>query len=255
MRGDELDDRGSYERCAPEDELERDAAERVDVGAVIDVARSANLLRCHVHRRADEHASLRLRDVLVVRGEFDDAEIEQLGSRRRAATALEKDVLRLEVAVDYAGLVRGFEPARDLFDDVERLVQRYPTARETIAQRLADQVLHHEVGAAVGELAEPKHVHDVRTRELRDHPRFTPETRNCDGVARHVLANDLDRDALPEHAVDGGEYRAHAALAYLALDLVVADERALRKVDEPSGAGDGRRQSGVALLCAAVVIT
>ena len=106
----------------------RDDAERPEVGAVIDVAQAARLLGRHVVGRAEHGARLgAAREPLFARGRLDlrDAEVEHLGDLvvvvRRAD---EEDVLRLQVAVDDARVVRALQRAADLPDDPRRLLQR-----------------------------------------------------------------------------------------------------------------------------------
>ena len=80
----------------------------------------------------------------VVQGR--EAEIEDL----HAAVQREEDVLRLQVAMHDAALVRGTKPSGHLERDVERRVHRKCAGAETRAQRLTFQTLRHEVrGAAV----------------------------------------------------------------------------------------------------------
>ena len=60
MRDDQVADRFVDERRSPADHLEQDAAERVDVGPVIDPSLRPALLGRHVHRRTDEVAAQRV---------------------------------------------------------------------------------------------------------------------------------------------------------------------------------------------------
>ncbi len=82
-------------------------AERVDVGARIRRG-AAGLLEGHVLRRA-HHVPARL---LQVAGQVGEAEIEHLHLLATVGRVHEEEVLRLDVAVHDAGLVRGAEPER-----------------------------------------------------------------------------------------------------------------------------------------------
>ena len=59
VRGEQLVRRAARERRLPGEQLVRQHAERVDVGAVIDVRIGARLLGRHVRRRAERHAERR----------------------------------------------------------------------------------------------------------------------------------------------------------------------------------------------------
>ena len=95
------------ERHAAGDELEQDAAHRVDVDAVIDVL-AARLLGRHVLGRAEQHAGLG--QLAAARRpstrQLRDAEVEQLHEVGIAEELDEEHVLRLEIAVDDALGVR-----------------------------------------------------------------------------------------------------------------------------------------------------
>ena len=85
---------------------------------------------------------------------FDIFAIPKSRILRRAGAALvgdEKEVLRLDVAVDDADRVRGAEPTRGLDEDAQSFVdrQRRVVAKVLGEGRTAEQ-LHDEVHAAVG---------------------------------------------------------------------------------------------------------
>ena len=54
------------------------------------------------------------------------------------------DVCRLEIAMDDALLVRGFERVRDLLRDRQRLVERDRAPRDPLREIVAFDQLHHE---------------------------------------------------------------------------------------------------------------
>ena len=68
------------------------------------------------------------------------AEVEHLDG----AVGPDLDVGRLEIAMNDALLVRGFERLGDLPRDRERLVERERPARDAVGERLALDQLHHE---------------------------------------------------------------------------------------------------------------
>ena len=107
----------------PVEQLVRHRAERVDVGAMIDARVAGGLLGRHVRGRADRRADLRERRAAVAgprRADgFRDAEV---GDDRGAAG--EQHVVRLDVAVHDAALVRVGERLRDVLEDARRLRRR-----------------------------------------------------------------------------------------------------------------------------------
>ena len=104
------------ERALADDRLVHHDAARVDVDAAVEVALAARLLGRHVIGRAHHHAGAREVELLVaaleLRHHLRDAEIEDLHDRRTADAPREEDVLRLDVAMDDALVVRGDEARR-----------------------------------------------------------------------------------------------------------------------------------------------
>ena len=82
----------------------------------------------------------------------------------------QQDVLRLDVAVDDAVVVRVVERAGDLARDAQRVGHRQlPLAVEPVAQGLALDERHREPELAVG-LARVEHGEDVRMLQPRGEP-------------------------------------------------------------------------------------
>ncbi len=114
------------------DHLVEHDTEREDVGTLVDGA-AIELLGSHVARRADHDTGVgrgRRHGVLVreIDGgsllrrarQLRDPEIEDLG----ATLGGQEDVVRLDVAMDDARVVRRGEPARDICGDLDRLTER-----------------------------------------------------------------------------------------------------------------------------------
>src|SRR5262249_53364937 len=97
--------------------------------------------------------------------------------------------------------------------------------------------LHHEVRAAVGEVAKIEHVDDVGVADPGRGTRLTHELLRRVGIAgERFRAQHLERVAPTEHDALDAEHRAHAALAEQLHDPVVAD----RVTDQALG-GVGHR--------------
>ena len=109
------------------------------------------LLGRHVLRCAEQRRFLRLDGLRAA--QLRDPEIEDLGHLDRVAGDLgldQEDVLRLEVAVDDAGPVRGAERRADAADDREDLVERQRAGREPLAERFALQETYAMYGVPSG---------------------------------------------------------------------------------------------------------
>ena len=199
----------------PLQHLEQHRAHRVDVGAMIDVASPAGLLRCHVRRRAERDAFAGERRILArVADRLRDAEVHD--DRMPAG---EHDVVRLDVAMDDAVRVRVGERLGDLRGEAQRLRRSAAGRRaQPVAQRFAGDDRHDVVQQlAVAGDAGVEERQDVRVIQSR---------RDAD-LAQEALAGDRACEVGLEHLdgdvaivlevvreVDG----RHAAAAELALD-------------------------------------
>ena len=109
-----------------------------------------------------------------------DAEVGDLDG----AALAEEDVLRLDVAVDEAALVRERQPVRDRDGELDRAPQRQRArADDQVLEVLALDELEDDV-LAPAVLAAVDDGDDVRVRELRDRARLVPEALDVLGVAR-----------------------------------------------------------------------
>ena len=134
----------------------------------------------------------------------------------------EKQVRRLDVAVNDAARVHGREPLARLDDDFRGLLEREPPPRaELLLQVAPGEVLHHQVRAFVGEGAVVEHPHDVLALHRDERAGLALEP--GEGVlAVHVLGPyELDRDPLPDDLVRRGDDEAHRAATEHALDDVL----------------------------------
>ena len=149
----------AQERTPAGQHLVEHDAEGPDIGAAIDRA-PAGLFRRHIGGRAEDHAHLRAWPAVAC-GEgsrrhrrrvhrrparrvrihgFRQTEVEHL----HRAVGADFDVLRLQIAMDDAGFVRGLERVGDLLRDRQRVGQWHRAARDERGQILALDEFHDE---------------------------------------------------------------------------------------------------------------
>lgn len=221
-------------------DLVQDAAEGVEVAAVVDLA-ARDLLGRHVVRGSHGHAAAgQLGREADVVGEAGDAEVADL----HRAVGEAHDVGGLQVTVDHALVVGVAEGRGHLFRDVEDHVDGERT-RLVVLQQLAEvaplQEFHDEVegaagGAVVAEVVDDRH---AAVLEGGRHPRLAAEA-----LAQHlgevaVLLGPrgleaLDRDLPPQRLVPGPPDLAHAAATdQVERPVPALDQSGLRHVLKP----------------------
>ncbi len=208
------------DRLAGEQEV-ADGAQRVDVGARVDILRIDDALRCHVARRAEDLDLLR--DVARLLGlqVLHEAEVQQLDDVVLAAPA-QHHVLRLDVAVDHSVLVCLAQRGADLAQDMQHPTRRHRTGlRDELRERHAVQIFHNVIRPAFARAPEVVDAHGVRMQELARELHFALEAVD-ELVGGDVLLQDLDRRGPLEHRVAREIDRCHAAFADLALERVRA---------------------------------
>ena len=186
------------------DHLEEEDAGCVDVGPAIGLA-PLDLLRRQVGDRADDHP---LRDALAVR--LDRSREAEVGDLH-ATVIRDQDVLRLDVAVDEAGGMRGRQRLEHGIEEDERLRggQR-PVLPEDVAQGAARHVLHRQVDQPVV-LALVVHRDDVAVGQPGGRLGLPLEPRDEGLVVREVGMHDLEGDDPVEPQVERLVDRRHAA--------------------------------------------
>ena len=152
---------------------------------------------------------------------FRETEVQHL----HRAVGADLDVRGLQIAMDDALLVRGFERVGDLLRDRQRVGERDRAARDERGQILALDQLHHERGE-VGCLLESVDRGDVRMIERGEHFGFALKAREAIGVAGDRRRQHLDRDRPFQIAVGRAIDLAHAAGADGGDDFVGAEARA-----------------------------
>jgi transcriptional regulator with AAA-type ATPase domain len=172
---------------------------------------AAVLLGRHVARRTGDRRGLAAGQRGLRRHRADQAEVGDA----RAAVAADQHVVRLEVAVDQASVVRGGQAAAGLDEAVADLAPAARRGGEPRTQRAAIDQLHRQVDPAVGH-AGLVHRDDVGMRQPRHRLRLADQL----GIAgrRSTRAQHLERELAIEHRIVGGDHPAGAALAERAQD-------------------------------------
>ena len=200
--------------------------ERPNVGAGID-GLAFQLLRSHVLEGSDD--GLLLGEVLlpsrrvgsfgstsVVREEFREPEVQKLYPGLR-----QHDVGRFQVSVRDPCAVSRIQTVYNLDSVLESFIERQRAFLEPVRQRLALDVLHHEVLDAVLASDIMKDA-DVRMIQLRDRFRFALEALFPLRNFSEVFRQNFDGDGAVEASVFGFVNLAHPADADGRNDLVTS---------------------------------
>ena len=136
------------------------------------------------------------------------------------------DVVRLDVAVDDAQLVRPPERLRHLQRDAQRARHVQVALGNLLVERDAVQELHREVDQAVVGLAEVRDVDDVLVVDAVRRARLTQEARLVRRAMREVARQELERDVTAHHLVSRPIHGPHPALPDALLNEVAPRHRA-----------------------------
>ena len=214
---------------------------------MIDVGESPSLLRCHVRRTAEQRAAW---CVVTFRGvvlrELGDAEIQELRADVETASA-EEDVVRLEIAMHDAVVVRVAERTEDRQHDLHGFCRAQASAlAHEVAERHALEPLHDDVRVAELGLTEVKHAHDVGMVQPGLDTRFDQKAVDRVGVL-DARMDQLQRDRCVERDVLREPHRAHAAFANPRIEpILVGDQNAWRVALRRMR---GKRQREIAIGC------
>ncbi len=134
----------------------------------------------------------------------------------------EHDVVRLQIAMDDVGCVRGSQALRDLLCDVGQAPHRHRPLgfAQNGGQALAVEELHDEIRRAVSELTEVADVDDVPIADCTRGACFLEEALIGLVIRRPLAPEHLDRDSLVDNLVAARVNDSHAAFAEDALDQV-----------------------------------
>jgi hypothetical protein len=204
-------------------------AKRKDVGAGIEVLASS-LLRRHVHSRSRHHSHSR--QGIFVRGlvrcrqpiarNLGQTEIQDLD----LAIQSDKNVCRLDVAMNDAFGMQRFQRFRNLYRDVEyRFHFEGLACLHPLFEALALQLLHDDKGMAVVVLDIVDGA-DVRVVQAGRRPRFAFEAVQRLAVADHVVRDELQGHMPAEAKVFSLINNAHASATDFPDDAIVGDRLA-----------------------------
>ncbi|MEJ2190107.1 MAG: hypothetical protein P8Y93_11990 [Acidobacteriota bacterium] len=210
------------EGLAFRDHLVDHAAEREDVSLRVHLG-APHLLRRHVAQGAHDRAGLGqgvgdLGGVPGVGGglaQMGNAEVEQLDATVRR----QKNVLRLDVAVDDTLGVGRPEAGSHIAGDFHDPLDRHPAFPQAIPEVLPFEKLHDRKGDTIL-VPEVIDGENVRVGEPGDGAGFSFEAFDLPGIGGGGFAEDLDRDLAFEPGVHGAVDDAHAALAQSVEDLI-----------------------------------
>src|SRR5581483_3971385 len=219
-RRDRLEELGQVrarERRPPGERLVEEPAQAPDV-ARHGRSLAARLLGREIRRRPEERP--RARQALRVRDLLREPEVDELG----LALLVEEDVLRLQVAVEKATLVRVVDGARELREERPRLLGRERSlAPQALAERAAPEELHGDEARRLLE-RDLEDADDVRMLERERGARLAREAPERRLAVRPLgLGEDLERDLEPVRAPPRARDDARASPPELGRELVAVD--------------------------------
>ncbi len=159
----------------------------------------------------------------VVRFRVEDlceAKVEQL----RHAVVRYEDVRRFDVAVDHEVLMRVRNRLAYFPEHRQSLDDREPAIVAVRGQRLTVDVLHDQIGQAIGGRAAVEQSRDIRVLEIGENLTLGPEPPH-DRERVHAALDDFERDGVRKLAVGSRRqvHGPHAAAPEFSLDLVRTD--------------------------------
>jgi hypothetical protein len=209
-----------HEGQPPHGAAKEDATHGVEVGGGARL-RGGDALRGHVLRRAEDLA--RGREARVVHRP-GDAKVKNLEQLRAVLQGDDEEVVGLEVAVEHLEVVGAREARGELEPEVDGAtnLQGPAVAPQDGLERLAFEVLHHQEGRAVVEGALVDNLHHVAVREASGAAGLAAKSLAELGVARELLAEELDGHRALVQRRKGAVHRGHAPRADHPLDAVPA---------------------------------
>ncbi len=237
LRGERLLRCATGERRHPREQLIRDAAERVQVGPVVDLGIGRGLLRCHIGRRGEDESPGRERgrgtDGPGGRGR-ERSRYAEVGYR--GMSMLEQDVLGLQIAMHDALPMGVGQGVGDLTQQPHHLRHgQLALPAQAHPQRLALDERHRVVEQPIA-LPSGEQGHQVGMVESRGELGLLPEPLHAHAGGQ-LGREYLHHDPPAEPGFLGDEDARHAAAAQLPLDAVGVAERRLQPFAQLSGHG------------------
>jgi hypothetical protein len=237
------------ERVLPRDGLVQHDAHGPDVRTVVDGLGAEHLLGRHVLRRAQ--GRLGLRELIALEHHLRDAEVHDLDDGRPAGLHGKEQVGRLEVAVHDSACVGLGHGRASLHDPIDGLgIGQRALVFERHREVVALEELHDDEGQTGGGFANVGDANDVRRGQLGGGAGLALEAHDGIGVLEGLGQKELEGDALAEFRVPRLVHDAHAALADLAEQLVLAVDvvaglrpKGLAHDSNPTPIGGGYRKS------------
>ena len=170
--------------------LEEDDAHRVDVGPAVDVDAPLALLGRHV--LGGPHAGALDGGVARAAGHLQGRDQPEVHQGDALVGLVDEDVLGLEVAVDVARVVDGLERVERLHHQGTRGGERHRLGapQQQLRQGPRGEILHHQVGSPVAQLAAAQQRGHVRSADRRQHLHLV---REAEASVRPIRSGELDR--------------------------------------------------------------
>ncbi len=226
---DELRKRRGFERRRSGEAVKERDADRIDVGAMVDLRLVLHLLRRDVHRRPEDRPArgqpIEERIVDVLR----DAEVEELRRDDTIGASREEDVRWLDVAVNDARSVRGLERGEDRPGHLERPLHGEPALPlQPLVEVLPLEELHDHEGLLLVDAC----VEDLRDGGVvdlgRGH-RLPKEALDEVGAHPEALDHHLEGHLLSQDAVGRHVDPPHSALPEQPFDAVFVRDQVPRR--------------------------
>jgi len=228
--GEGVRDRLAEEGRTPGQRFEETATERPDVRPFVE-GLAPRLLGAHVGSRSQDDSRLRRapghrRRLRLGTRRVRSAEHLRESEIEHLDLSLGRDlhVSGLEIAVDDAFVVSGFESLGHLSEEGQRLIEGNRPSRDSFGQSLAFDELHDEKVRARG-LLESMEGRDVRMVQRREKARLALESGKTLGVVGEVLRQDLDGDVAAELRIARPVDDSHSSRTELLEDLVMGESR------------------------------
>lgn len=220
---------GAAEGGLARDHLPGGSSGRVDVRGGTDRYVSSNLLRGGVFGGSDEAADRRQGRAFHLPRQ---AEIDEHHALARPLPGDEKDIRRLDVPVDDAGLVGG---RQGLEEPPENRHHRSRVQAAAALEPLLESLSVEEIGDQIEQppfLSDVMNAQDARVMQFPNEPQFPAQT--LEGRPAPPGEEDLERDLLPRDLVAGPEDLPRPSVPDRGEDPVASREQLSRlEVSEP----------------------